>query len=393
MSERGTVKFFDPRKGFGFISRPKGEDVYVNIRDIEEGGPLTAGQEVEFEVRQTRRGPRAIHVVAQEIVPRYDFVPIHPKVRREKVPRHHQLEPGLLAGRLEFAVQTLGPLHVDTSVAVRSEDVDLEADDGVLAPQYRVDGRPAIPGSTLKGVVRSVAEAVSPSCVTSTQVDPFKLPEEVTDRRARRPCSAKRGVACPTCTLFGMMGYIGQVWFGDALLSPKGEMTLHRIPHLYRPRSNAATYYERRGNFKGRKFYIHGRPQTGEGPALEVIKPGQYLLGDLRFTNLTEAQLGLLFFALGLDGSFCLKIGAGKPVCLGSARILPASLSLEDGERLLGGSDAEETYREERLVSYIDQRIEEAWGVNLLLDEPVAKLREILSYEEKELEPCPTGVY
>lgn len=392
MSERGTVKFFNPGKGFGFISRPGGEDVYVNIRDVEGGVPLSPGQEVEFELRQTPRGWQATGVVALEKVPRYGFVPIHPRVLRKKVPGHDHMGPGLLSGRLEHAVRTLGPLHVGTGVPVRSEDVELVPGD-VLSSQYRVNGRPAIPGSTFKGVVRSVAEAVSPSCVPITVVNPFKLPREAT-AKASRPCSLERG-ACPACTLFGMMGYIGQVWFGDAVLGTSQGTAIHHVPPLYRPRGSegAAPYFDQHGNFKGRKFYVHGRPQQGEGPALEVIRRGQLLVGDLTFINLTEAQLGLLFFALGLDGSFCLKMGAAKPVCLGSVRVLPALLSLETAEGLLGRSDAGEFYHEEKLTAYVSQRIEDAWNAGLLLEKQVGRLREILVYDRKELKPCPTGAY
>lgn len=59
---RGTVKFFDSFKGFGFISREDGgQDVYVNIADVK-GGSLSDGDKVEFEVEQAQRGPRARNV-------------------------------------------------------------------------------------------------------------------------------------------------------------------------------------------------------------------------------------------------------------------------------------------------------------------------------------------
>ncbi|NIM45926.1 MAG: cold shock domain-containing protein, partial [Nitrososphaeria archaeon] len=44
---KGTVKFFDRAKGFGFIIRDDGErDVYVNIADIKDGEPLSDGERV-----------------------------------------------------------------------------------------------------------------------------------------------------------------------------------------------------------------------------------------------------------------------------------------------------------------------------------------------------------
>ncbi len=59
----GKVKFFDKRKGFGFIVRDDGgRDVYVNISDIPSGVPLEDGEKVKFEVVQEPRGPRAKNV-------------------------------------------------------------------------------------------------------------------------------------------------------------------------------------------------------------------------------------------------------------------------------------------------------------------------------------------
>ena len=60
---KGTVKFFDRVKGFGFIIRDDGErDVYVNIADIKDGEPLSDGEKVEFEVEMGDRGARAKNV-------------------------------------------------------------------------------------------------------------------------------------------------------------------------------------------------------------------------------------------------------------------------------------------------------------------------------------------
>lgn len=59
---KGVVKFFDKRKGFGFIKRNDGErDCYVNGIDIQ-GRELNDGDIVEFNVEIGKRGPRARNV-------------------------------------------------------------------------------------------------------------------------------------------------------------------------------------------------------------------------------------------------------------------------------------------------------------------------------------------
>ena len=62
----GTVKFFNAEKGFGFISREGGDDVFVHFSAIQGEGyrSLDEGQRVEFEIGQGRKGPEAQNVRA-----------------------------------------------------------------------------------------------------------------------------------------------------------------------------------------------------------------------------------------------------------------------------------------------------------------------------------------
>ncbi|MBT7420438.1 MAG: cold shock domain-containing protein [Gemmatimonadetes bacterium] len=59
--ERGTVKWFNDAKGFGFIERESGDDVFVHHSAIQAEGfrTLPEGQQVEFEVVQGPKGPAA----------------------------------------------------------------------------------------------------------------------------------------------------------------------------------------------------------------------------------------------------------------------------------------------------------------------------------------------
>ena len=60
----GTVKFFNAEKGFGFISREQGNDVFVHFSNIQGSGykTLTEGQRVEFDVAPGRKGEEAQNV-------------------------------------------------------------------------------------------------------------------------------------------------------------------------------------------------------------------------------------------------------------------------------------------------------------------------------------------
>ena len=63
---RGTVKWFDEKKGYGFIEREDGgKDVFVHHTGIQGSGlkTLTEGESVTFDIEQGNKGPKAVNVI------------------------------------------------------------------------------------------------------------------------------------------------------------------------------------------------------------------------------------------------------------------------------------------------------------------------------------------
>lgn len=70
MSERhiGTVKWFNNRKGYGFIGREEGDDVFVHYSSVQMDGfrRLEEGQQVEFSIEESPKGVQATNVVPMQ---------------------------------------------------------------------------------------------------------------------------------------------------------------------------------------------------------------------------------------------------------------------------------------------------------------------------------------
>jgi len=67
MAVTGKVKWFNEKKGFGFIEQPGSADIFVHFRSIQNEGfkTLSDGQEVQFEVEQGPKGLQALNVIAR----------------------------------------------------------------------------------------------------------------------------------------------------------------------------------------------------------------------------------------------------------------------------------------------------------------------------------------
>jgi CRISPR/Cas system CSM-associated protein Csm3 (group 7 of RAMP superfamily) len=262
----------------------------------------------------------------------YGFVRLGPAAQRMAAIRHDRFQG--LSGRLRCRLTALTHLFIPrTQEAMKGKHQELDL-------MRSADGRPLLPGSSLKGVIRSVAEAISGSCLTL----PLGKDGQI-EYRGRPPVTYRipRGFEhcrdanhlCPACRIFGSLSggnpFLGKVGFSDALAVGPYEVERLTIEALMEPKPRHRAWYEdpiQRGYLRGRKFYYH-RPaglrrttvRTEYNKTIEAVKPGAVFEFEVDYINLTEAELALLIFALVLEPDMAHKVGMGKPVGLGSARI------------------------------------------------------------------------
>lgn len=310
----------------------------------------------------------------------YDFVPLASKPPERRSPvGHSRYSAGQHSGLLKCRLTARTPLFIYDPRFVRRVDQGHETVD---FPVF--NGVAVIPGTSLKGVIRSVVEAVVACCFTL----PLSFPrpyrgsgitrgQEITVRLPAgfEHCHEKVEIAknqhrpnalCPACRLFGSLdsegkwAYAGKVSIDDAR-SQQGEYIL--IPHVTldvlstpKPEGRPKAYTLIDGQtIRGRKFYRHryppdilqrekdrsGRPRRDrQNKTVQPVKETSVFHLTVEYNDLDDAELRLLLYALVLEDGLWHKVGMGKPIGLGSAQIEIVAwrqIRREERYRMLGG--------------------------------------------------------
>ena len=263
----------------------------------------------------------------------YEFIPFPSGKLEKKPPEGHQhYAHGLLNGAMVCWLTAKRPVHVASGFMDMVKPVNQKALLVAMnASVQRKGGLTCVlPGSSVKGMLRSTIEAITPSCVATMNWRTNKaIPRDLVS------CNDVKKL-CTACRLFGMSGrsrksYQGRIFVEDALMS-KGESVLVSTPLLWTPartRGRLPGRYMKGETAKGRKFYYHGTLAKGDDKRL-VASTGSIFTMNLRFENLEPQEMGLLLTALGKhpEHPFLIKIGGGKPVGLGSMEVEIAEVRL-----------------------------------------------------------------
>jgi CRISPR/Cas system CSM-associated protein Csm3 (group 7 of RAMP superfamily) len=295
-----------------------------------------------------------------------------------------------LTGRLELSFTV-----VSEYLFVGSGAYEFDPNHGNRRPDvwytfYRRNGQICVPGTSLKGAIRAIVEAISNSCVSQ-----IRRPKEQVRSNAHQPCRFRdeNSPLCPACRLFGTTGYRGRVHFSDFLPESAVNLEIVKIGELWEP----GRYDSTKRRFYKRKIFQpvrYSRPQSGFRFVEAVCKQTKFQ-GTLMFENLSEAELGLLFHALGwaVEGerftvAFAPKIGGAKPRCFGSVQFNPIGLRLWGGN--WGGLLTPQIATGEEALPFLSRCLQKCRESRLLH----SKSWEVLRHGfQPQNEPCPREVY
>ncbi len=310
----------------------------------------------------------------------YDFVPLPLEQKPDVVSGHHIYHKGHLSGKLTGQMVARSPVHVASGL--------LEKSSGkypLVKAHFRSRDTPTIPGSSLKGCIRSIVEAITHSSIQIV-TRRIPIPSEMQSRMVKSGKSPQQNKLDPAQRIFGAMGYQGLVNFRDAVLH-EGETTPVPAPQLFRPRTEAMGKYFVNRQLLGRKFYMHGELAEGNMP-LEACAVGSVFHLQMDFENLKQEELGVVLLALGLgEQSFCPKLGGGKPACLGTIAVQNVVLDVWDAHA------AYDDFATPPLGYEVATLIQQARESDLVLQEQLDKVAEILRYPREDKRVCPKGTY
>lgn len=256
----------------------------------------------------------------------YDFVRVdwNRLPQRRAAFRHDSFDG--LSGRIEATLTVETPLFLKR---------------GNTSEFFTINSKPAIAGSSLKGLFRSVVEAIAQGC--------FWFCAESAPRDFR-PCSRLEAL-CPACRLFGLINRntlrAGNVSFEDATCTNRVDHPPIYTAILSSPKTrHTAFYFDARNNIAGRKFYFHHRadnlltatgwlpsnaaPDRRQNQYLRPLGTGSAFTFTVEFTNVAADDFAALLYAMTLEPEMRHHFGYAKPCGFGTVRIDLTKLTLRD---------------------------------------------------------------
>ncbi len=292
----------------------------------------------------------------------YDFVPIdfnQPIARRSPI-QHGKFEKNTVSGSLT------GRIIAETPIFIKSGNTEQFTKN--KAGQY------IIPGTSLKGLFRSIVETAAYGCFGGKCDRRYKDNQRGTiDHSKKLPASflacTDAGHLCIACRIFGMLYsnnvFAGKVSFEDAVCNKPvahNPAAIYTIDLMGPKPHHTAFYLDSSGNrIAGRKFYFHHQQRirttdkkTSYNQRINPLDTGSEFTFTASFTNLENDEWQALLYAIVLEPEMRHKIGYAKPSGLGSVKIEVTHLRLIDyASRYSSPNRGITEYQEQSLRDYI----------------------------------------
>lgn len=306
-----------------------------------------------------------------------------------------------LSGKITLRLTVTTTTFVASGLTVLGSDLSNQTRNiPLVKTSIEQERRLVIPGSSLKGVIRSTYEAITRSCLCKVSKNiQSNIPKEYQECKTTNKEIKEREVkVCPACQIFGAMGWQGLVHFTDARCDRIGFSTGF-MPSLYPPNLQRQEYYTE-NLVAGRKFYYHfTKVVDEEEQGVDVQQAGtDYTFATcLSFMNLTKEQLGTLLIVLGQDSNhqIALKVGGGKPIGMGTMTVNVLGIEVwtensqmqQDFEQVQNLRNRYSSYQleteklaEDALQHFMQVVIHSAHEHNLVQATQLAQLVEVLGY-------------
>jgi len=305
---------------------------------------------------------------------------------------------------LNLVVQTA--LHVSTGVVVMGEDIGNNSIPLIKTMTQGIKNELIMQGSSLKGCIRSVYEAITNSTLGVISKDyERRIPQEYLPSGQHDSLCSKNNL-CPASRIFGALNWQGLIEFSDARCDQM--YSIGFIPSLYSPqpkidnRTFNPEYFNDKGKVKGRKFYYQTNRAVDTGKRGTPVQQAgtEYIFKTrLQFMNLKPEELGTLLIVLGQDSQqrIALKVGAGKPVGMGTMIVEITKVQVLQGKDELRDRYSSYTTSEtgcltgNKVQEFIQQKIQEAHNSSLMEKTQLAEIVKVLGYPT-DRQP-PEGVY
>ncbi|HIK11564.1 MAG TPA: CRISPR-associated protein [Oscillatoriaceae cyanobacterium M33_DOE_052] len=305
-----------------------------------------------------------------------------------------------LTGKLHLRLTVKTTAFVASGVVAMGSDLSSNKTKNppLIKTAVERDNRLIIPGSSLKGVVRSAYEAITQSCLCKTKADKTKIPDGYREcnQKDNREYNKKDNF-CPACQVFGALNWQGLIQFPDAE-AVEADFTVGFMPSLKSPSRDFPGYYIN-GKVAGRKFYYHAIRAVDKGQQQGIAVQqagGEFVFTTrLRYMNLTKAELGTLLIILGQDKSYpniALKVGGGKPVGMGTMTVEVTEIEQfgSGRERYSSYQTEPQSLTGEKMRQFMEQSIKDAHN-QLVQSRQLQELSQVLQWPT-DREP-PEGMY